>query len=492
MASEADPGYGPPPGRPTGPARASGDLPIRSIAREWGLDGTDVTNGAKDPALAGKVVDATDATTRARAKLVYRDNPLVALQNTWSIEQARGAIYAHLIGTFYASGMLCDSIMGDDRVCATLNSRRAGVFGREVRFKAADDSAAAKECLDAWQAWWPRLSGSAALSECFDYNVMMGFSHGQIAWDTTQPKLDFAPKVFPWHPVYEYYDWTLRSYMAIGQDAVIPIVPGNAKWIQFGGYRSWIRGCLRPVVEPWMLRHFGFRDMARFGEVHGNPTRKGYVPMVGDPVERQKFENALAGLGANTTLMIPRGIDPQNLDGYDYDLTEATSQAWQVHPAQIDRCDMAIVLAILMQNLTTQVDGGSYGAAKVHMDVKSQGDDLDNQVIKSVVYRDLARPFAYLNFGDANLAPQTWFDVTPIERYESNAKQLVQFGAAISSLSQGGVQFKDPAEVRRWASERFGLTGLPDFTITAPAGKGAPPLPGGAGGETPPPRGPGK
>jgi hypothetical protein len=484
-----DPGYGPPPGRPTAPARGGGDVPIRSIEREW-MGGLDVADGSQDPALMGKVVDATDANTRARAKLVYRDLPLVTIQNTWSIEQARGAIYSHLIGTFYASGLLCDSILGDDRVCATLNSRAAGVFGREVRFKAADDSDAAKECLEAWEGWWPQFAGTGALRECFDYRVMMGFSHGQLCWDTTQPKLDFAPRLFPWHPVFTWYDWMLRCYQAIGHDAQIPIVPGNGKWLQFGGYRSWVRGCLRPVVEPWMLRHFGFRDMARFGEIHGNPTRVGHVPMVGDPVERQNFESALANMGANTALIVPRGVDPSNYDGYDYDLVEATSQAWQVHPAQIDRCDMAIVLAILMQNLTTQVDGGSYGAAKVHMDVKSQGDDLDNQDIKGVVYRDVARPFAYLNHGDANLAPWTWFDVTPIERYESNAKQLVQFGAAISSLRQGGVEFKDPAEVRRWAAERFGLTGLPDFKITEPAGKGAPPAPGGA--SDGPPRGPGK
>lgn len=491
--AEADPGYGPPRGRPAGPARGAAEVPLRAIEQEW-MSGTKVPNGADDPAFAGKVVDATDANTRARAKLVYRDLPLVTIQNTWSIEQARGAIYSHLIGVFYASGLLCDSILGDDRVCATLNSRAAGVFGREVRFKAADDSDAARECLEAWEAWWPRFSGTTALRECFDYNVMMGFSHGQLAWDTTQPKLDFAPRLFPWHPVFTWYDWTERCYQAIGQDAQIPIIPGNGKWLQFGGYRSWVRGCLRPVVEPWMLRHFGFRDMARFGEVHGNPTRVGYVPMVGDPVERQNFEGSLARLGADTAMIVPRGVDPGNADGYDYALKEATSQAWQVHPAQIDRCDMAIVLAILMQNLTTQVDGGSYGAAKVHMDVKSQGDDLDNQILKGVIYRDVARPFAYLNHGDANLAPMTWYDVTPIARYESNAKQLVQLGSALSSLRQAGIEFKDPAEVRRWVADRFGLDGLPDFKITEPvtpsggpsawAGK-APP------GDAPP-RGPGK
>jgi hypothetical protein len=420
------------------------------------------------PAFTSKVVDATDANTKARAKLIYRDLPLVTIQNTWSIEQARGAIYSHLVGVFYASGLLCDSILGDDRVCATLTSRAAALFGREVRFKPADDSAAARECFDAWVDWWPRLSGTTAFREIFDYDIMMGFSHGQLCWDTTQPKLDYAPRVFPWHPVFTWYDWELRCYQAIGQDAQIPIIPGNGKWLQFGGYRSWIRGCLRPVVEPWMLRHFGFRDMARFGELHGNPIRKGFVPMVGDPVERQEFEQKLANMGANTALIVPRGVDSNDGFGYDLTLVEAAGQAWQVHPCQIDRCDMAIVLAILMQNLTTQVDGGSYGAAKVHMDVRSQGADLDNQRWKGNIYNQIARPFAFLNHGDANLAPTTWWDVTPRETYQANAEQMVKFGTAFEVLRRGGIEFKDPEQVRRFAAERFGLEGLPDFRIVEP------------------------
>jgi hypothetical protein len=428
----------------------------------------------KDPAFEGKVVDATDANTRARAKLVYRDLPLVTIQNTWSIEQARGALYAHLIGTFYTSGMLCDSILGDDRVSATLNSRGAALFGREVRFKPADDSAAAKECLDAWERWWPRFSGTAAMREMFDYGVVMGFSHGQLCWSTREPGLDFAPHLFPWHPVFEWYDWTLRCYQAIGQDAQIPIVPGNGKWVEFapfGSYRGWVRGALRSVTEPWMLRHFGFRDMARFGEVHGNPTRKGYVPMVGDPVERGNFEKSLANMGANTAMIIPRGVDQNDGLGYDYELEEASSTAWEVHPSQIDRCDMAIVLALYMTN-TQVVEGGSYGAVKANLQQRSEATQLDNQGWKRTIYNDVARPFAYLNFGDANLAPFTWWDVTSREEYESNAKQFQAIGTAIEVLRRGGIQFTDEGEVRRWVEERFGLAGLPRFTFKDPVSGG--------------------
>jgi hypothetical protein len=89
---EADPGYGPPPGNPTGPARGAGDMPFE---RRW-MAGLDVP-ATKDPAF-NKPIDATDGNTRARAKLIYRDLPLVTIQNTWTIQEVRSALYAHLIG----------------------------------------------------------------------------------------------------------------------------------------------------------------------------------------------------------------------------------------------------------------------------------------------------------------------------------------------------------------------------------------------------------
>jgi phage gp29-like protein len=440
----------------------------------------------KDPAFVGREVDATDANTKARAKLVYKDVPIVTIQNTWTIEQARAAMYAHIQGQFYASGMLCESILGDDRVTATLNARATALFSSELRFKPANDSAAAREVCDAWREWHPRIDEGSAKRELQDYGIVMGFSHAQVCWDTTQPGLAYAPKIHPWSPVFEYWDWDKRCFMAIGSDATIPIVPGNGKWLAFAPWstqRGWMRGAIRPVVEPWLLRHFGFRDMARFGEVHGSPTRKGYVPIVGDPTERQICEKSLAGIGANAAMIVPRGVDGSGKDGYDYELVEAQSTAWEVHPAQIDRCDMAIVLAILMVNLTTEVSGGSFAAAKVHEVKERSGTKFDSSTWRLCEYTQLARPFAYLNFGDANLAPWTWYDVTGQEDYNDRATRFYSFGQAVEVLRRGGVKFKDPAELQQWGDEHFGIKGLPAFEFAEPV-KSTPEKAGEAG--TPP------
>lgn len=450
------------------PAEGQGDK-LEDLARRHTQAFDDA---AKDPAFAAPI-SVPDSSTRARAKLVYRDLPIVTIQNTWTVEQARGALYAHMSGRFDASGQLLDAVLGDDRVTATLNSRATALFGREVRFKAANDSAAAKECLVAWIDAWERLSCDSAFREMQDIATMMGDSPAQLLWDTSKPV--WQPYLRPWHNRFTYWDWDLRRFIALTNGPSIPIEPGNGKWVlhsPFGSYRGWVRGALRAVTEPWMLRHFGFRDMARFGEVHGLPTRVGKVPAVHTPEERAAFETALAGLGSDAAMVLPQGVDTMDGGGYEYDLVEATSTAWQVHPGQIDRCDMAIVLAILMVNLTTEVQGGAFAASKSHMDVRQGGTEFDNRAWRSTIYHQVARVFAYLNFGDADLAPWTCWDVTAREDYDAKGKLFSTFGAAVDTLRRGGIEFTDAEGLRKFAVEKLGLEGLPEFKITEPVSSG--------------------
>lgn len=390
--------------------------------------------------------DPADAQTRQRAGLVYRDLPLVSIQNTWTPDQARGALYAHMAGMFDASSQLWESILGDDRVMATLGSRISGLFGREVRFKSADDSDAAKECRLAWEAWWPRLTSNPAMVEMHAQGIGLGFSPSQLVWDTSKPV--WGPYVRPWAPRFTYYHWPSRKFRALSQDGEIQINPGDGKWMlhaPFGEYRGWIRGAIRAIAEPWLLRHFAFRDMARFSEIHGLPTRVGDVPAVSDPLERSAFETSIANLGSDTSMILPRGVDGQNGTGYDYRLVEAKDTAWEVFPGLIDRCDMAIVLSLLFQNLTTEVKGGSFAATTAHMDIRQSGLQGDNEAWKNTIYNQIARPFAWLNFGDADLAPWTCWDVAPVEDRAAVADRFQKFSLSLMQMKTAGVDLPPAA-----------------------------------------------
>ena len=61
------------------PGPDKGGTPFDVLAKQY-LSGLDA--GTDDPAFTGRDVDATDSNTRARAKLVYKDVPLVTIQNT--------------------------------------------------------------------------------------------------------------------------------------------------------------------------------------------------------------------------------------------------------------------------------------------------------------------------------------------------------------------------------------------------------------------------
>jgi phage gp29-like protein len=424
--------------------------------------------------------------TKFAAKVVYRDIPNVDAVTEWTVQGLRGALRSQVIGVFDAPGQLADAILGDDRVQATIGSRISGLFGREVIFEASNDpgvkgSRAAKEALDAWVSCWPRFATAAAMTEMAAYAILMGFEPAQILWDTSESI--WCPILRPWHPRFTYYHWDLRHYIAISQDGQIPIVPGDGKWVlhaPFGDYRGWIRGAIRACAEPWLMRHWAFRDWARYSEKHGIPITKAIAPAASDEMQRDAFEAAVAQLGSESTILLNQGVDGQN--GFDVQFAEPTDDSWQSFPGLIDRCDMSIVLAILFQNLTTEVKGGSFAATTAHMDIRQGGLEFDNNAWRYTLRQQIARPFCEFNFGDPRLAPWTKYDVVPRDEFISNAEMFNKFGTAVEVLRRGGVEFTSSG-LRKFAAKRFGLRGLPPFKIVPPVGKSG----GAAGGAAPPP-----
>lgn len=404
----------------------------------------------------------------AQPGVVYRQVPIVTVQHDWGREQVRHALRSHSTGLFEGSAQLVDSILGDPRIQATLGSRVSGLFGQEVIFTPANDSDAAKEVCDAWRTAWPKFATSA-LVMMHTYAIMMGFAPAQILWDTSGPV--WTPQIEPWHPRFVYYDWGAFRYQAISQDGVIPIVPGDGKWMMHAPWgtgsnaRSWMRGAVRGVAEPWIERHESSRDHSRYNEVHGMPARVATVPAASDQVQRDRYQQQLENPGREMTIMLPKGVDGAGQD-YGFDLVEAEAGNWQSFVSKSDRADMDIVLAILFQNLTTEVTGGSFAATSAHMDIRSSGIQADNGDWKLTVREQAARPFASINFGDADLAPWTSYDVQPLGDWDLRGNMLNKFAQSIDALRRAGVEFDEDG--MRWLAMRVGVKLPRGFKIVEP------------------------
>ncbi len=132
---------------------------------------------------------------------------------------------------------------------------------------------------------------------------------------------------------------------------------------------------------------------------------------------------------------------PQNVDGTGFDVTmlEAKDRAWESFNALASRADMAIVLSILWQNLTTEVSGGSYAAATVHEGVQQTAARYDDRTLATCLYEQVARPFAAWNYGRAELAPRRSWTIEKPADHLTSAQTFLAFGQALSQLKAAGV-----------------------------------------------------
>ena len=410
-----------------------------------------------DPAFQPPVDPLADVdAARNGARVIYRQIPITTIQTRWTVSQVNAALDSLTTGIFDQSSQLVDAIVGDDRVQATLGSRTGGLFGRPLKFSAANNSDAAREVLLAWEKVWPNIAPEAVLSEASQWGIMQGFSTGQLIWDTSGDL--WVPHLRPWHPRYVFYIPQLFTYVATTQDGLEPIISGDGRWFlhaPHGEYRGWMRGAVRAVAQPWLIRNFAYRDWARYSERHGMPMLRCYVPAAADPKQRDAFVSKINQIGQETAVMLPQGVDDSF--SYDVDVLEASDQSWQAFPGLIDRCDMSIVLALLFQNLTTEVKEGSFAAARVHGDVRQSALAADNSALRLSIRDQIARPFAAFNFGDPDLAPWTEWDIEPVEDREGTSKVFLTFSQSVEQLRRAGYELSDPDDLRDLAWTLCGL-----------------------------------
>ncbi len=149
-------------------------------------------------------------------------------------------------------------------------------------------------------------------------------------------------------------------------------------------------------------------------------------------------------------------MDVNKYGKYDLRYLEPADENWQAFKALIEQCNSEITLALLGQNLTSQVQEGSFAAARVHADVRQAILEADARALSRTIYSHIERPFAALNFGDPDLAPLIEWDVRPPEDMKTKAETFSAFSSALNALRTAGFQLKNPQEFGR----SFGLIDL--------------------------------
>src|SRR5690606_14363612 len=106
--------------------------------------------------------------------------------------------------------------------------------------------------------------------------------------------------------------------------------------------------------------------------------------------DKQAFLSDLQAMANSASIVLP--------DGWNVELLEAKVGSGEVFAKLIEWANKAIAVAVLGQNLTTDVEGGSHAAAQVHENVRQDLIDSDAETLSTTAREQVLVWWAEFNF----------------------------------------------------------------------------------------------
>lgn len=146
--------------------------------------------------------------------------------------------------------------------------------------------------------------------------------------------------------------------------------------------------CFWPVT----FKRGGLKFWVKFSEKWGMPFGVGKQPRGTGQTETAKFLSMLEAMIQDAVAVIP--------DDSSVEILEAAgkSASADIYKKLIDECKTGMSIAVLGQNLTTEVKGGSYAATKSHMAVRKDIVDSDKVIVEETL-NQLIEWVYEVNFG---------------------------------------------------------------------------------------------
>lgn len=374
----------------------------------------------------------------ATSRYLYQPVPTADLAPV-SVARVRRAIAAHESGDFTDSALLAMQMDRAPRIRAALDTRVLGVMGLPFALKPSDASNArkAESLAKKWAPSWRSIAPRAVLQEILRWELRMGFCLCELTWRTTARA--WTPRLSIVHPHFIRWDRNLRLFRVRTQTSLIDVDLNDPRWVLFARSEDtpWNNGIIRALGERDAMQRDVILSWMRRAEIHGTPIVKLKVPAKAKEEDKDRLASDVEDMGSEGVLTLAQGATPEA--SFDADLLEPKDTKGELFESLLKRIDADVSIALLGQNLTTEVSGGSLAAAKVHdrvrvdyleADAMMLGDCAQAQVMARVVFYNDPRTSEdgdELSQLDAweraqQLAPRPTFDPSPPEDKEATAK----------------------------------------------------------------------
>jgi hypothetical protein len=412
--------------------------------------------------MAEPAVEQKKTAGKPKATVVLRENESRSLID-WTPSQIKLAeIYADR-GNLQMAADLVELILTDDRAMGATEALTS-VVSLPLKFE-PEDSPVSLALTGREGDWW-QMMPEPELKKLIKWGRILGigFAYNK-GWFRAAKTGRLIPDIEVWHPRNFYWDKTEQCWhvrLADGSDRKIE--PGDPNWIIYSPYgkkRPWADAPWRGLSRWWLIKRYAQHDWAGYSERQGNGTEviteelpnsgaPGLIPVQQDPVVREKERAELVGdlkkLRRNAKLVLPAG--------YGYKLIESVARTWETFKAQKECADTAIAIAIVGQNLSTEVKGGSLAAAEVHEKVEWRVIRDVAESVSTMAHKQVLPTYVAYNFGPNESVPWLLFDTKPPEDLKASTEALVAFSTAIQNFKVAGYKVTNLEEV----SLKYGVT----------------------------------
>lgn len=392
----------------------------------------------------------------------------------WDVVDVRDALREHEEGIFRTSALLVDSMGRQDRISGVLDTRINAVLSMPFDVLSADESDAAKSAAMLLRPRWSRMVTRGNRASAARWLVTMGFVVCHRVWERDPRTGLWDVRLVPWHPTWVRWDHPAGVYRVqttTGTEAAAPD-GSNARWCVItllDEDRPWMQGALRRLAIPFLIISWAYRDWARWSEKHGLPPLGARVP--NEERFRQatdRFLDDLQQLASEPTILLP--LAPDGKIAFDLEWKELKN--WQSYQGFQDLAkaqETNVAIALLGQNLTTEVQGGSYAAAQAHMLVRRDFLTTTATALDDGERRFLAAPWTRVNV-EADpvraeaIAPKPTTDTTPPVDEKTEAETSKAKADAVKAWREAGASVDVDRSAREAGVKLVAAQPAPDPT----------------------------
>lgn len=298
-------------------------------------------------------------------------------------------------------------LLSDARVGGCVSSRKSGVISLEWDI---DRGKAKTRQAKLIKELFSNLDIYQIISEALDA-VLYGYAVLEVMWEKVGSYI-LPAKILGKPQQWFFFDrenkLRLRTKESLYEGEPVPeykflLIQHNADYENPYGMPALSR-CFWPVT----FKRGGLKFWVMFTEKYGMPFMVGKHPRGTSKEETDAFADILESMIHDAVAVIPddSSVEIINTGG------KASSN---IYRDLIEYCDNEITIALLGQNLTTQVQMGSYAAAQVHMQVRKDLIDADRMLIEKTLNK-LIRWIYELNFTDGERPVFTMYEQEDIDK----------------------------------------------------------------------------